>query len=292
MVKCPLGGIRMNFEYYEYQQNHLDINIDFFGREACAPGYSFGPSVRENYVIHYILSGKGQLNIDNFTLDLEAGNVFILPRDIITFYQADHKNPWDYIWVGLSGTKIESYLKRSSLMEDFKINNVADSSFIKSLIEIQELSDETYNQNIDLLMDSKIYQMLYYLVTEFPSRQLSPPTPQEQYFNEATRYMYNHFNQKITIKDIYEHLNLSRSYFHHIFIQQAGISPKEFLTSLRMKKAGDLLLKSDNNITTISISVGYKDPLSFSKAFKKFYGLSPNHYRVQKKEEENTNRFK
>lgn len=269
----------MNFAYYEYQQDHLDINIDFFGREACAPGYSFGPSVRENYVIHYILSGKGQLNIDNFTIELESGNVFILPKDIITFYQADTTDPWDYIWVGLSGTKIESYLKRSSLMEDFKINNVSESSFIKCFIELQVLSDNTYDQNIDLLMDSKIYQMLYYLVKEFPSRQLKPPTPQEQYFNQAIRYMYHHFSKNITIRDIYEHLNLSRSYFHHIFTQQSGISPQDFLMNLRMKKAGDLLIKSDNTITTISISVGYKDLLSFSKAFKNFYGLSPSHFK-------------
>ena len=272
----------MDFAYYEYQKDHLDINIDFFGREACAPNYSFGPSVRDNYVIHYILSGKGRLDIDDFSLYLEKGNAFILPKDIITFYQADEKDPWDYIWVGLSGTKIESYLKRSSLMEDYKIDEVTNSKFIESFTELGNLSNNTFDSDIDLLMDSKVYQMLYHLAKEFPSRQLIPPSPQEQYFNQAARYMFNYFSQNITVKDVYEHLNLSRSYFHHVFTEQAGISPQEFLINLKMKKAGDLLIKSDNTMTTISLSVGYKDALAFSKAFKNFYGLSPTNFRKEK----------
>lgn len=272
----------MNFSYYEYQKDHLDINIDFFGREACVPGYSFGPSVRNNYVIHYVLNGKGTLSIDDFSLELETGNVFILPKDQITFYQADKLDPWDYIWVGLSGTKIESYLKRSTLLEDYKIDNVSDSQFLKAFFELGDLSNNTSNQNIDLLMDSQIYKLLYFLAEEFPSRQLVAPTQQEQYFNQAARFMFNHFNQPITIKEVYQHLNLSRSYFHHIFTDQAGISPQVFLINLRMKKAGDLLLKSDNTITTIAISVGYKDGLAFSKAFKNFYGLSPSYFRKEK----------
>lgn len=273
----------MNFAYYEYQKEHIDINIDFIGREACVPGYSFGPSVRNNYVIHYILKGKGTLFIDDFSLDLKAGNIFILPKDQITFYQADKEEPWDYIWVGLSGTKTEGYLKRSTILEDYKIDDAEKSQFIEAFLELARLSNDTINQDIDLLMDSKIYQLLYFLAKEFPSRQLIPPTPQEQYFNQATRYMFNHFSKPITIKNVYEYLNLSRSYFHHIFTEQADQSPQEFLISLRMKKASDLLLKSDNNITTIAISVGYKDALAFSKAFKNFYGLSPTYFRLNQK---------
>lgn len=272
----------MDFAYFEYQEDHLDINIDFLGREVCPPGYSFGPSVRSNYVLHYILKGKGRLHIDDFELELESGNVFILPRDQITFYQADTLDPWEYIWVGLSGTKIEGYLKRSKILEDFKIDNVANDNFIRAFLELGELSNNTFDKDIDLAMDSKIYQLLYFLVKEFPSRQLIPPTPQEQYFNQGVRYMTNHFSKPITIKDVYEHLNLSRSYFHHIFSEHANLPPKIFLINLRMKKAGDLLLKSDNTITTIALSVGYKDCLAFSKGFKKFYDLSPTHFRQEK----------
>lgn len=62
----------------------------------------------------------------------------------------------------------------------------------------------------------------------------------------------------------------------------ANMSPQEFLMNFRMKRAGDLLIKSPNTITTIAISVGYRDSLTFSKAFKKFYSVSPTIFREEK----------
>lgn len=276
------GGSQIDFVYLEYQKDHLDINIDFFGREACAPNYSFGPSVRDNYVIHYILKGKGQLNIDDFSFNLAAGNIFILPKNLVNFYQADKEDPWDYIWVGLSGTKIENYLKRSSLLEDFTICEAEDSQFVHSFIELSQLSNLTDDKDIELLMDSKVYEMLYHLAKEFPSRQLKLPSQQQLYFNQAIKYIHMHSSQPITVKDICQHINLSRSYVHTIFTTIANMSPQEFLTNFRMKKAGDLLIKSPNTITTIAISVGYRDSLTFSKAFKKFYAVSPTIFREEK----------
>lgn len=272
----------MEFVFLEYEKNHFDINIDFSGREACAPNYSYGPSVRDNYVIHYILNGKGQLNIDDFSFSLSAGDIFILPKNLVTFYQADKEDPWDYIWVGLSGIRIENYLKRSSLLEDFTICETGDSQFVQSFIELSKLSNLTDDKNIELLMDSKVYEMLYHLIKEFPSRQLELPSQHQLYFNQAIKYIYNHSSQPITVKDIYQHMNLSRSYLHHIFTTMANMSPQEFLMNFRMKRAGDLLIKSPNTITTIAISVGYRDSLTFSKAFKKFYSVSPTIFREEK----------
>ncbi len=272
----------MEFVFLEYEKNHFDINIDFSGREACAPNYSYGPSVRDNYVIHYILSGKGQLNIDDFSFSLSAGDIFILPKNLVTFYQADKEDPWDYIWVGLSGIRIENHLKRSSLLEDFTICQTEYSQFVQSFIELSKLSNLTDDKDIELLMDSKVYEMLYHLTKEFPSRQLELPSQHQLYFNQAIKYIYNHSSQPITVKNIYQHMNLSRSYLHHIFITMANMSPQEFLMNFRMKRAGDLLIKSPNTITTIAISVGYRDSLTFSKAFKKFYSVSPTIFREEK----------
>lgn len=53
-------------EYKEFHQNFLDINLDFVGNEATIPNFSFGPAIRENYVIHYITSGSGLFMINGF----------------------------------------------------------------------------------------------------------------------------------------------------------------------------------------------------------------------------------
>lgn len=270
----------MDFAFYEYEKKQLDINIDFCGKEACLPNYSFGPSIRENYVLHFILNGSGCLHINDNSIHLTAGDCFILPKDRITFYQADELNPWEYVWIGIGGTKVEEFLYRSSLLDYFYLKNIAGSAFIKEFFLLAELSENLSDPNIDLLMDSKIYKLLYTLAKEFPSTKQIKKSQKELYFLEAVKFISNFFNCAITVSDICSHLNLSRSYLHTIFKEQIDYSPQQYLVQFRMRKARDLLINTSNTISMIASSVGYNDPLNFSKAFKSYYRQSATNYRI------------
>ena len=59
-----------------------DLYLCFCGYEACQPFHSYGPAVRPNYVIHYIISGKGIFTIGNRTYRLTAGQGFLPMRMI------------------------------------------------------------------------------------------------------------------------------------------------------------------------------------------------------------------
>ena len=57
------------------------------------------------------------------------------------------------------------------------------------------------------------------------------------------------------------------------------MSPQEYLLQVRMSKARELLRQTDLPINVIAREIGYEDPLSFSKIFKKRYNVSPLQYR-------------
>ena len=61
----------------------------------------------------------------------------------------------------------------------------------------------------------------------------------------------------------------------HRFKEQVGMSPMEYLTSIRLDKAKWLIINSSLSIKEISNIIGYDDPLSFSKLFKRVEGISP-----------------
>ena len=73
-----------------------------------------------------------------------------------------------------------------------------------------------------------------------------------------------------------------RSYLSSIFKDFHKISPKEYLLEVRMKRAKELLETTDQPIKIIAYSVGYLDPLHFSKAFRQYYDCSPSQYRILK----------
>lgn len=75
--------------------------------------------------------------------------------------------------------------------------------------------------------------------------------------------------------------NISSSRLRHIFKQEMGISPVQYLRRLRMCKAKELLETTYLNIKQIMIRVGVNDESHFVRDFKKVYGLSPTQYRAR-----------
>lgn len=66
--------------YNELDSHNFDLNIDHYGAEQCDKNYSFGPTIRDNYVLHFITEGKGKISILGETTELAAGDLFILPK--------------------------------------------------------------------------------------------------------------------------------------------------------------------------------------------------------------------
>ena len=69
---------------------------------------------------------------------------------------------------------------------------------------------------------------------------------------------------------------LSASRFHRLFKKETGLTPFKFLEELKMEKAHELLLKGDVLVSEIADALNYNDYETFTRAYKKYYGLSPD----------------
>lgn len=104
----------------------------------------------------------------------------------------------------------------------------------------------------------------------------------------AIEYIQRHFKEKIRIHELAEHIGVSRSYLTQLIQREVGISPQEYLTSVRMEYAKQNLRKTDDLVRDVAIDCGYEDPLAFSKAFKRKFGISPSEYRAQSRNGRNS----
>ena len=118
---------------------------------------------------------------------------------------------------------------------------------------------------------------------------LSPNLDQEtispscKLYREAKHLIDIGYNsQDISIRKIADELGVHRSYLSSIFKDFHKISPKEYLLEVRMNRAKELLETTNQPIKIIAYSVGYLDPLHFSKAFRQYYDCSPSQYRTLK----------
>lgn len=260
--------------------SNIELSLYTCGIEFCESGHSYGPALRSSYMIHYVLEGKGIYKVNGKTYQLEKNQGFLIEPGNLIYYEADKESPWQYTWIGFSGTKAKDYLKRTTLSIDNPIFSFPENSnLLTSLNNIVSSSKITSNRNLIIL--SKLYEFLYLLCEQFPNHEVITTERPQNYIEEALFFIHQNYADNITVKDIAVHISLDRSYLHRIFKKFINKSPQEYLLAFRMEKAASLLIDSTLKIGDISRSVGYVDALLFSKTFKKSKGLNPSNFRAK-----------
>lgn len=95
----------------------------------------------------------------------------------------------------------------------------------------------------------------------------------------AKQYIMENYNKNITLKDVADNVFLSQNYLSELFKKEMGEGFYEFLSMYRISVAKNLLVTTNLRIYEISESIGYNDPVTFGRAFKKITGYTPNGYR-------------
>lgn len=95
---------------------------------------------------------------------------------------------------------------------------------------------------------------------------------------EVKEYVEKNYAE-IKLADAAAHVNLSPSYLSVMFSAEAGMSFSEFVQRVRLQEAARLLAETYSKIYEVSEQVGYNNSKNFTRAFRKFYGMSPRDYR-------------
>lgn len=263
-----------------------DLYLCFCGYAKCEPLHSFGPAVRPNYILHYILEGKGRYYVGDTQYELQAGQGFLIEPEIQTFYQADQGDPWTYLWVGFSGSHAKEYLKDIGINSRQLIFRCGHGAELKQLV-INMLKNNTSSTTNQFLLESLLYSFFSILAQDID---ISPPTSANEeniYIRKAIEYIHNNYSNNIKVTDIADYVCIDRSYLYRLFRQNMSLSPQDYLANYRITRAAELLSITDLPIGGVALSCGYQDALVFSKAFKLKRGVTPSQYRKKNRKDAN-----
>lgn len=247
-------------EEYIVKSRSGDITPLFVGREECECGHSFGPYIRDYYIVHFCLSGRGTLKNKHGSYEISAGQLFIIRPGEITTYTADKSDPWEYTWI--------AFRTESSYFEDkasvFDTPQGLDDKLI-GLIGEEQLSCEGCL--------AVIYDLIY------RTAHSGEVDGGDERVRQIRRYIKYNYMLPISVGAIAESFNFDRTYLYRTFKSRYGVGIKEYITSVRMEKGAEFL-RAGYSVKESAHMVGYDDEFNFSKAFKARYGISPSKMRA------------
>lgn len=97
-----------------------------------------------------------------------------------------------------------------------------------------------------------------------------------QSIQKAVKYMEEHISEPINYEDVARHVYMSNYHFHRIFSMIVGMTANEYIRNRKLSMAGQEIIMSNVKVIDIAIKYGYESPESFTKAFSRFHGVTPN----------------
>ena len=248
------------------ENKHLyPVNPVDCGEEYCMPSHSYGPAVRNYYLLHYVCEGYGVFIKNKISYHIKPGQIFVINPDESTYYIADQSSPWHYIWVGFTSSILMPEIIESNAYID-------DTKNFKEIFTAM-LSSNSLSNGREEFICGKLCELLSYL---YNYSMQEPEVP--LVIRQAINYIQTSYMNNLSIIEIADLLHLNRCYFSSLFKRYIGASPQQYLNDYRLKQAALLIKAYGYKPGEAAASTGYSDICNFSRMFKRKYGISPEKY--------------
>ena len=259
-------------------QKLTPINPLQCGKQICPPRYMYTSDASDFWILHFVISGKGTLIKNNGKHNVCENDIFIIrPIEKVT-YIADADNPWQYVWIGFtSSTSVPCILEKSDVIHTPYLKDL----FIRAYEAEGFENGDTYGAYEHYLCG--VIWQIFGLLLQNSNNNLNTTV---DYVKPALTIMELYYSDtKLTVAEIADRLRISKEHFSRFFKAKTGISPKKYLSDIRMKKAVELLTQSTDTVTQIALKIGFSDVFAFSRAFTNYYGCPPSQYVIKFKQQ-------
>ncbi len=272
-----------------------DLALLEIGDQQCSPLYSFGPYIRNEYIFHYIVSGKGTVmlnssggesqNILSETIEVKAGEGFLLEPHTAHMYRADREEPWHYIWIVFTGLSVPSYLRACGLTRNNPVFRPESYQHAVSARISEPLQQILRHPNASkAFIIGQLHLFFNELIEHTTVQEKLAPTDisiANIYIAEAIRFIESRYATIRSLDEIADFCNVTRSHLARLFKSTLHVTLQEYVINYRLNKAKELLVNTNLPIYQIAQQVGYEGALQFNKAFKNRMKVPPKTWRLQ-----------
>lgn len=243
------------------------------------------------YEIFYLVNGDCTFFINHDIYKLNKGDLVIVPEGELhksTYPQRGFSeqyclcfkdNNLEWLKDIIGGEIVNASLKMGVISIPEKRRDYVEALMKKMLFESKE-----HDILSAAFIKIGLIELLLFIIRcqRFEQNVIKEIDVDNQLMQQIATYIYNNYNQKITLEHMADKFHISKSYLSKKFKSVTGFGFKEYLVNVRIKNACTLLLDTNKSITDIAFECGFNDSNYFGDAFRHVKGMSPNKYRRNK----------
>lgn len=263
---------------FEDNENYLVVNCCGYQKFISKNFTVTRENGRLDYQIIYIAGGSGCYKTVSGFQKVKEGNIVIYrPGETQHYSYLSGNNPEVY-WIHFTGYGAESLLEKTVLSVEQIFYAGVNSALVevfKSIIHELQVKKPFF----EISVTSLFLELLTGLGRSKIEHNRTLANNKHAELQRILELMHTDYSRKWRVTDFAKICNLSKFRFIHFFKENTGMPPMDYLLTIRIDKAKELLNGSSLNIAEIAEVLGYDDPLYFSRYFKNATGVSPKRYR-------------
>ena len=292
--KLPLHK-HYKWQFHEARRNNAGIVRSYYDLITD----SLGMHIHDFYEINIITSGNGRHYLANRNIPTDIGDVFVIPPNVPHGYHSNGNLTVYHILLSkeFSVKYFDDLKELNGFQMLFEIEPIlrlnTDKAFyltlekeafdkLKATLSLLEAeSDGGHDSDL-----RRCFHTLTLIATLCKNMNIFSLAPTDNVSNNQTvsviksiAYIENNYNQKLNLKTISENCKMSYSTYLRFFKKLTGMTPIKYQNICRIKRAENLLIKTNETVLSIALTCGFYDSAHFIREFKKNNGISPAEYR-------------
>lgn len=277
-----------NYHWDEYRKiltkeeikiNNLESIGHWRNNKATAPLLSHMHKDCIEFVV--MIKGSQSYSIDDEIYNITGGDVFISFENQLHGTKGSPQDVSEIIWFKINMNFQSGFL---GLADEFGMILYRKLELIKDhIIRIDEDNIKLIKQCFDLFasnnrVDIAMGQSLFVTFLNRLIKYNSNENILSSGIESALNYIDKNICENLEIRELSKISGLSESRFKHKFKQEVGITPRDYINKRKIKEA-KILLKGDENITSLAVKLGFDTSNYFSVVFKRYTSYTPSEYR-------------
>lgn len=240
----------------------------------CDSHYYVQRNSYDSFLIMFVESGEGYLEYEDEQIILKENDLVFL--DCYQPHRYGTHSSWHIEWIHFDGAAARTYysIYRSQHAAVTHLSKLTSKSILKPLRTILS-SFASKTPLSEIWLAKYITDLITYTLNPADNPHSETPGITEQ----VLHHIQKNFQQPLSIEQLAKNLSLNPSYLIRRFKKDTGMSPYQYLTSIRIEQAQYELKTTQRSVKDIGFSCGYQSENSFCITFRKMTGLTPTQFR-------------